>query len=406
MAGTTVIIGAGQAGVSLAFKLREYGYIGKIILVGEEGRLPYQRPPLSKKFLSSEVEEERLYIVKSKEVFEKKSIETILDKKVISVDRIRKKAILSDGAELYYDTLAFTTGAEPLRLPPSLGGKLSNVFTFRTIFDAKKMRNEFRSGRKLLVVGGGYIGLETAAVAKNMGMNVSLIEKGSSILQRVASKETACYFRELHRTHGVQIFENEGLDQVKEKNSRAVRVKLTSGKELSVDVIVSGIGIIPETSLAESSGLTVNNGIVVDEIGRTSDHFVFAAGDCTSFPYFGNMIRLESVQNAIEQAEAVALSILGKGKKYCPVPWFWSDQYGTKLQIAGLNRGYTNTVCRRGARGGLSIWYFYGRQFIAVDAINDPRAFMMGKKWLKERKTPDVSDLENYMLELSSVRLN
>lgn len=398
-----IVIGAGQAGCSLAFKLREFGYAGRIILVGEEPEIPYQRPPLSKKYLSCEVEEERLFFVKSKEIFERDSIEVILGQKVISVDRDRKKVTLDCGEELNFSLLAFATGSSPRRLPSSLGGELSNVFTLRTLSDARKLREEFKPDRNLLVVGGGYIGLETAAVAQKLGMNVVLIEQASSILQRVAAKETASYFRSLHQEKGVCIYEEEGLVDIVEADNRAVRAQLTSGKVLPVDVIVSGIGIMPETTLAEATGLEVDNGIVVNKFGRTSDSNIYAAGECTTFPYLGNMVRLESVQNAIEQAETVALAMLGDEKEYLPVPWFWSDQYTSKLQIAGLNLGYKQVVCRPGTREGMSVWYFDGSRFLAVDAINDPKAFMLGKKWLRERKNPDVKDLSDHTLDLKSV---
>jgi 3-phenylpropionate/trans-cinnamate dioxygenase ferredoxin reductase subunit len=289
------------------------------------------------------------------------------------------------------------------RLPVELGANAVNVHTLRSLSDARKLRDAFTLGGHLLVVGGGYIGLETAAVARRLGMRVTLIEQAERILQRVAAGETADYFRALHRAEGVEIFEGVGLESVDQVDGRVVRARLSNGETLPVDVIVAGIGVVPHTDLAAAAGLAIDNGIAVDSAGRTRDPAIFAAGDCASFPYAGRRIRLESVQNAIDQAEVVAEAMMNFPAEYRPTPWFWSDQYATKLQIAGLNHGFTRVVRRPGTRDGISVWYFAGEEFLAVDAINDPKAFMTARQWLAAGRKPRFADLADPSRELGAI---
>ena len=240
----------------------------------------------------------------------------------------------------------------------------------------------------VLIIGGGYIGLEAAAVAAKMGLEVTLVEMADRILQRVAAPETSNYFRALHTAHGVRILEGVGLDRlIGDTTVKAAR--LSDGREIDVDFVIVGVGITPATALAESAGLEIDNGIKVDARGRTSAPHVWAAGDCASFPYKSHRIRLESVPNAIDQAEVVAENILGANKDYIAKPWFWSDQYDVKLQIAGLNTGYTHVVTRMGQDQTASFWYYRDAQLVAVDAMNDPRAYMIGKRLIEAGKTAD-----------------
>ena len=245
--------------------------------------------------------------------------------------------------------------------------------------------------KRVLIVGGGYIGLEAAAICAKRGLDVTLVEMADRILQRVAAPETSDYFRALHAGHGVKILEATGLDRLNGADGKVTAATLSDGSELAVDFVVVGVGIAPATDLAEMAGLELENGIKVDAQGRTSDPSIWAAGDCASFPYQGRRIRLESVPNAIDQAEVVAQNMLGAGKAYTAQPWFWSDQYDVKLQIAGLNLGFDTVVTRAGEGATQSFWYYAGDQLLAVDAMNDPRAYMVAKRLIDGGKTADKS---------------
>ncbi len=389
MSNQMVVIGAGQAGSSLVAKLRSLGYDGGVVLIGDEPEPPYQRPPLSKKYLLGELERERLYI-RPREFYESENIELRLSARVSAIDAAARTVTLDGGETLGYAKLALTTGSLPRLLPAAIGGDLEGVYPVRTLEDVDCMAREFEAGRHVLIIGGGYIGLEAAAVAAGRGLNVTLVEMADRILQRVAAPETSDYFRALHKSRGVDVRENTGLERLEGEDGRVVRAVLQGGETLDIDFAIIGVGIAPDAALAEAAGLTIDNGIAVDARGRTSDPDIFAAGDCASFPFRGERLRLESVQNAIDQAEAAASAMLGGGDDYVPVPWFWSDQYDVKLQIAGLNRGYDRIIVRAGSReGAQSVWYYSGNEFIAVDAMNEPRAFMIGKRLLEAATSPD-----------------
>ncbi|MGB3313123.1 MAG: FAD-dependent oxidoreductase [Albidovulum sp.] len=384
--GGIVIIGAGQAGASLAAKLRGLGHTGAITMIGEEPAPPYQRPPLSKGYLLGEMELERLYL-RAPSFWADQDITLKLGAEVTAIDR-SAKTVRVDGESIPYDQLALTTGSRPRRLPAAGGGDLSGVYTVRTLADVDAMAPEFQAGRRLLIVGGGYIGLEAAAVGAKLGLNVTLIEMALRILQRVACPETSDYFRKLHGGHGVKILENTGLDRLTGEG-RVSGAALSDGTQIEVDFVIVGVGITPLTILAEEAGLVIENGIRTDAEGRTSDPAIWAAGDCASFPHRGGRIRLESVGNAIDQAELVAENMLGAGKGYEAKPWFWSDQYDVKLQIAGLNTGYDRIVTRPGEGGAVSFWYYKGDTLLALDAMNDARAYMIGKRLIEAGKSPD-----------------
>ncbi|WP_103762957.1 NAD(P)/FAD-dependent oxidoreductase [Roseovarius confluentis] len=380
-----VVVGAGQAGSSLVAKLRTLGYDGKVTLIGEEHAPPYQRPPLSKKYLLGEMELERLYL-RPESFYSENMIDLRLDAAVTAIDRT-DKVVVAGGQAVSYEHLVLTTGSVPRRLPPAIGGALEGVYVVRDLRDVDSMGPEFREGAKVLIVGGGYIGLEAAAVAASKGLKVTLVEMADRILQRVAAKETSDYFRALHRSHGVDIREGVGLERLTGEG-RVSGAVLNDGTELKADFVIVGVGITPATALAEAAGVEVENGIKVDAQGRTSDPSIWAAGDCASFPYRGARLRLESVPNAIDMAECVAENIMGAGKTYVPQPWFWSDQYDVKLQIAGLNVGYDRVVTRE-SEGGISFWYYAGDTLLAVDAANDARAYMVGKRLIDNGKTAD-----------------
>lgn len=382
-----VVIGAGQAGAALVAKLRAMGHSGPVTLIGAEPEPPYQRPPLSKAYLLGEVAKERLFL-RPPAFYADHGIALKLGVAATAIDRAARRVMLGDGSSLAYDQLALTTGAVPRRLPASAGGDLGGVFTVRTLADVDAMAPAMRPGARALVIGGGYIGLEAAAVARKLGLAVTLIELAPRILARVACAETADWFRALHLSHGVDLREGVGLDRLEGAGSVAAAL-LSDGTRLAVDLVIVGIGIFPDTALAGAAGLALDNGIAVDEYGRTSDPAIRAAGDCASFPWAGGRIRLESVQNAIDQAECVAANMTGNAEPYVPKPWFWSDQYDVKLQIAGLNAGYDRVVVRQGARPGtVSHWYYRGPALVSVDAMNDPRAYMIGKRLIEAGVSP------------------
>jgi len=382
-----VVVGAGQAGASLVAKLRNSGFDGQVTLIGEEAVPPYQRPPLSKAYLLGDMEVERLFL-RPASFYPDNGIDLHLNERVDAIDAA-DKVVIAGGHQIKYDMLALTTGSVPRRLPPAIGGTLEGVHVVRGLDDVDRMAPEFADTRRVLIVGGGYIGLEAAAVAAKKGLKVTLVEMADRILQRVAAPETSNYFRELHKSHGVNIVEGVGLDTLIGKG-RVTGAKLTDGTTLDVDFVIVGVGISPATALAEATGLEIDNGIKTDAQGRTSDPLIFAAGDCASFPYKGGRIRLESVPNAIDQAEIVARNMMGEGVDYTAKPWFWSDQYDVKLQIAGLNTGYDNVITRPGDKpGSTSFWYYQGDTLLAVDAANDPRAYMIGKRLIEGGKSPD-----------------
>ena len=378
-----VVIGAGQAASSLMVRLRKQGFEGEILLIGDEPHLPYQRPPLSKKYLAGELARERL-LLRQAGWYEKNAIDLRLGQTASRIDPLAKEVQLSDGETITYDQLALTTGARPRRLPAAIGGDLPGVFMMRDLADADALAGAMSPGRRVLVVGGGYIGLEAAAEAAKKGLEVTLIEAAERILQRVASAETADYFRDLHRSHGVTIREGVGLEGLTSANGDGLKATLDDGSSLDLNLVIVGIGILPNSGLAAEAGLQIGlDGIKVDEFGRTSDPSIFAAGDCACLAWKGQPIRLESVQNANDQAAAVADNMLGEASPYRPEPWFWSDQYDVKLQIAGLNLGYDQVIVRQGAGPACRAHFYYvGEQFLAVDAMNDPVSYNVAKRLL------------------------
>lgn len=396
-----VVVGAGQAGQALVCKLRELNFNGQITLIGEEPVAPYQRPPLSKDYLLGETDVERLYL-RPFEYYGEHDITLRLGQKVTGVDAA-KKTVQVAGEEISYDQLALTTGAIPHRLPAAIGGDLQGLHVVRTLADVDQMKPEFQPGRNVLIVGGGYIGLEAAAVAARKGLNVTLVEMADRILQRVAARETSDVVRRLHESEGVTILEGVGLKQL--NGDGAVQsATLSDGSELPVDFVIVGVGVAPATEVAELAGLTLDNGIWTNEFGQTSDPAIWAAGDCASFPYKGRRVRLESVGNANDQAELVAENMLGAGIAYEAMPWFWSDQYEMRLQIAGLNTGYDNVVTRPGKNEtSMSFWYYQGDTLLAVDAITDPRSYMVAKRLIAMGKSPSrkaVADPETNLKSL------
>ena len=394
-----VVIGAGQAGATLVQRLRELGYGGKLTLIGAEPHLPYQRPPLSKAYLLGDMTLDGLTL-RPQSFYDEHQIDLMLGAPVTEIDR-EKRTITVGGQTIAYDHLALSTGSDPIRLPPALGGHLDGIHVVRGLSDIDGLEPEIQPGRRALIVGGGYIGLEAAAVCAKRGLDVTLVEAAERILQRVAARETSDYFRSLHESHGVKLLENSKLAHFV-GGDRVTGALLDDGTMLEADFVICGIGIRPATHLADMAGIDIENGIKTDQFCRTSDARIWAAGDCASFPHRGGRIRLESVGNAIDQAKIVAENMLGAEKAYLAKPWFWSDQYDTKLQIAGLNTGYNRIITRASAKGK-SFWYYRDDQLLAIDAINDPRAYMVGKRLIEAGKSADASVVADPEADLKSL---
>ncbi|WP_386680180.1 NAD(P)/FAD-dependent oxidoreductase [Loktanella sp. R86503] len=384
-----LVIGGGQAAAALISKLVAQGVTTGITLVSAEPHAPYQRPPLSKAYLLGDMAQDRLFF-RPAAWYGDNGVTLRLGTRAVDVDAAARQVTLSSGDVLDYDDLVLTTGAWPRTLPASIGGDLDHVFAVRDLADADAMAPHFKQGARCLIVGGGYIGLEAAAVAAKRGVKVTLVEAAERILQRVACPETSDYFRDLHRSHGVDIREGTGLVRLT-GDGAVTGAELADGTVLEIDFAVVGVGIAPATELADGAGLTLDNGIACDAHGRTSDPHIWAAGDCASTPVSGGRVRIESVGNAIDQAEIVAQNLLGHGVTYQPAAWFWSDQYDVKLQIAGLNTGYTNVYVKPGDGPARSHWYYKGDQLIAIDAMSDVRNYMVGKRLIEAGISPAPS---------------
>jgi 3-phenylpropionate/trans-cinnamate dioxygenase ferredoxin reductase component len=382
----TVIIGGSHAAISLAAQLRHLADDADITIISSDIEVPYQRPPLSKGYMSGKVSFDQV-VLRPDDWYEPNSIELLKGARAEAVDRPDRVVTLDDNRKITYDKLVFATGARPRRLPAEIGGHLPNVYVMRDHGDALRLMERMVEGQRLVVIGGGYIGLEAASEAAKKGVTVTVIEAADRILKRVSSAETADDIRALHQAHGVTILENAQIHEIHETNGVADGVILADDRVISADFIITGIGVHPDTALAETAGLTCDNGIVVNERLETSDPDIYAVGDCANFPYRGRMIRLESVQNANDMGAIAAHNILGEGKTYKPVPWFWSDQFELKLQIAGLNTGFDHVITRKGLReGAKSHFYFKGDEFLAADCLNDGAAYMTARKILEGGK--------------------
>ena len=378
-----VLVGGGHAAAAFVNSVRRAGYAGRLTLVGDEPVLPYHRPPLSKKYLAEGLPVAQI-LIRAPAWYDEQQVQLRLGQRVAGIDRAAQAVELEGGERLAYDRLVLATGARPRRLPAAIGGELAGVLLMRHLADADALAPHLQPGRRLLVVGGGYIGLEAAAVAAGRGLQVTLVEAAPRILQRVAAAPTADFFRALHGAHGVQLIEGVAPARLIADGDRVAGAELADGRQLAADVVLVGIGVHPNVELAARAGLEVDDGIVVDAFCRTSDPAILAAGDCTRFDYRGHRVRLESVQNANEQGAVAAHTVAGQPKAYAGLPWFWSDQYDTKLQIAGLNLGHDDALLRPGrTERSRSVWYYRGETLLAVDAINDAGVYVAAKKLLE-----------------------
>ena len=399
-----VIVGGGQSAAQCVLTLKRNDFKNKITLISEEKHIPYQRPPLSKEYLSDEVALERVYM-KSKEFYDQNNVEIISSTKVIAIDRSKKSLTLSNTENLQYENLVLATGSRVRKLEVE-GSHLSNINYLRTIEEADQLKKYFKLGKKLVVIGAGYIGLEVAAAAIKKGLGVTVIEMADRVMNRTVDPIISKYFDSLHRSKGAEIILNAALERF-EGRKQVEKVICSNGKILEADGVVVGVGIMPNQEIAKSAGLTCNNGILVDEYGRTEDPFIFACGDCTNHPNpsLNKNLRLESVHNALEQAKTVAFSLIGKPKKYDQVPWFWSDQYEEKLQIVGLSEDHDEIVTRGSmAEGNFMLFYLKKGELIAINSVNNPKEFLISKKLVanKLKISSDVlcdqsTDLKNLL---------
>lgn len=398
-----VIVGAGQAAASFISRHVALGSEQPLLLIGDEPHPPYQRPPLSKKYLLGQLERERLFI-RPLDWYAEQNVGLRFDTRIDSINRTDKQLVTTGGETIDYDKLLLSTGSSARSLPAEIGGALDGVYTLRSITDIDRLAPEFQAGRKLLIVGGGYIGLEAAAVGRQLGLEVTLLEMADRILQRVAAEATSDFFRALHSGHGVELRESTGLARLLGEDGRVTSAELDSGETIAADLVLVGIGGSPNIELAQAAGLDCDNGIRVDETCRSSDANIYAAGDCTSFMRNGQLIRLESVQNAADQGDLVARVLAGEEQSYTALPWFWSDQYDCKLQIVGLNQGHNQTVIRPGTTdSSLSVWYYRDDKLLAIDAMNEPKSYAFGRKMIEAGKHPTQQQVADPATDLKAL---
>lgn len=403
MNGPIVIIGAGQAAAQAIASLRQGGYDGAVTLIGDEPALPYQRPPLSKAYMKGEFEESRLYF-RPASWYEDQNINLVLGQRVTAIDRAARCVRFEEGGSAAYDKLIIATGARARQCPVA-GADLDGIHDLRTLADVGRIRPQMVEGRRIVIVGAGYIGLEAAAVARQMGLDVTVLEMADRVLARVTSPVISEFYETVHTDEGVTIRTGARLASFK-GDSAVAAAMLDDGSEIEADLALIGIGILPNAELAEEAGIECNDGIVVDEDARTSDPDVFAAGDCARRPlvHYGRDGRLESVHNAIEQGKLAAAAILGKPRPKEDCPWFWSDQYDLKLQIAGLSQGHDDIILRGDpASRKFAAFYLKGGVLIAVDAVNAPPEFMMAKRMIVARSMPDPAQLADQTISMKDI---
>ncbi len=399
---TTIIVGAGHAGGQTAISLRQAGYEGRIVVCGDEPVPPYQRPPLSKKYLCGELARERM-LLRPDSFYATQGIELRLGGAVREIASERRAVVLDGGESLDYTDLVIATGSRPRRLEVP-GSDLGNVFYLRTVEDADAIGKALGAGRRLVVVGGGYIGLEIASTAMGLGMEVCVVEAAERILGRVTAPEMSAYYARAHRARGVDVRVSTGIASF--AGDGTVRGVVCADETIPADVVVIGVGVTPNEGLAASAGIPCDDGILVDERCATAADHVYAVGDCTRHPnpILGRTLRLESVQNALEQARTAAANIAGTPAKYEQIPWFWSDQFDLKLQMVGVSQGY-DTVVQRGSMDADDFAMFYLKEgmLIAADAVNRPREFMACRQLVPKRPSIDPVKLADESIPMKEM---
>ena len=404
MSDTIVIAGAGHAAGQVVATLKQKQFAGRIVLIGDEPYLPYQRPPLSKKYLAGAMPAERLYF-KPPAFYDAANIDVRLGTRIDALDRETRRVITADGESIAYDKLILALGSRVQTIPVA-GAGLGGIHYLRSIADVDGIRAELDPGKSIVTVGAGYIGLEVAAVCRQRGLDVTVIELADRVMSRVVSPHVSAFFEELHRRHGVKLRLGAGLASFTGEG-RVSGVVTSAGDTLEADLVVVGVGIVPNTEIAAAAGLAVDDGIVVDDRCMTEDPAIYAVGDCTSHPngIYGRRLRLESVHNALEQAKTAAGNACGGDLRYDQVPWFWSDQYDVKLQIAGLSQGYDGVVIRGNpAEDAFACCYLQEGRLIAVDAVNSPREFMQAKDLIASHVVPDPGKLADPGIQLKALR--
>ena len=403
MSETIIVIGAGHAAAQLVESLRSGGFDGRLVVVGDEPYRPYARPATSKDLLSGGMELDRVFL-KRDSYYDDKNVELRLDTRVTKLDRASRTVTFADGETMAFDKAVIATGARAREIQVP-GAKLDGVFTLRTLADSQAIGARLKPGARLVIVGGGYVGLEVAASATKLGCHVSVVEMQERLLGRVVASEIADFYLAAHRAAGVDVHLGVVIQEF--TGDGAVRsVRLTDGSEISADLIVVGVGAVPNTELAAEAGLAVENGIVVDDCGRTADPAIFAIGDATNHPndLLGRRLRLESVPAAMGQARAAASAILGNPKPFHELPWFWSDQYDLKLQIAGLSEIGDQVVLRGDpATRHFAAYYLRRGKVVAVNAISSPKDFIGGRKLVAEGRMADPARLADTAIPLAEV---
>jgi 3-phenylpropionate/trans-cinnamate dioxygenase ferredoxin reductase subunit len=400
MISTVIIIGGGQAGAQAVDTLRREGFTGRLVLIGDEPELPYQRPPLSKKYLSGELAAERL-LFRHRAFYDEHKIELRLATRVAKLHLEARQVELADGEKLGYDRLILCLGASSRRLTCP-GAGLAGIHYLRGLADACAMRDSFGPGVRVVVIGGGYIGLETAATCRKLGCEVTVLEMADRVMNRVVAAPVSQFFAAEHVAHGINLICDTRVTHI-EGSGSVERVVCADGSQHLADVVIVGVGAVATTALASESGLRCDNGIVVDEYCRTSDPVVFAAGDCTNHPSprYARRVRLESVDNAFEQAKAAAQNVLGKPTVHDRVPWFWSDQFDSKLLIVGLSQDYDRQILRGDpATRSFSVCYLKDRELIAVETINHSKDYMAARKLIADRALMDLDKLPDSAIPL------
>ena len=395
MISTIVVVGGGQAGAQAVDTLRREGFAGRLLLICDEPALPYQRPPLSKRYLSGELTAERLPF-RHRAFYEEHRVELRLGLQAVALDPRARRVELADGEELAYDRLLLCLGSTARRLTCP-GADLPGLFYLRTVADVAPIRAAIKPGAHAVIIGGGYIGLEAAATCRQLGCEVTVLELADRVMNRVVAPSVSQFFAQEHRAQGIRILCNTRVTRL-EGTGRIERVVCADGSEIAADAVIVGVGAFATTALASDAGLACNDGIIVDEYCRTQDEAIFAAGDCTNHPSlrFGRRVRIESVDNAFEQAKTAALNLLDRKIAHDRVPWFWSDQFDSKLLIAGLSQDYDQQVLRGDpASRSFSVCYLKGRELIAVEAINHSKDYMAARKLIADRAQMNPMKLAN-----------
>ena len=398
-----VIVGAGHAAGQLIASLKQRKFAGDIVLIGDEPYLPYQRPPLSKKFLAGEFAADRLY-VKPESFYEDPQIEVRLETHITEIDRERKTLKTDSDEEIQYDKLILALGSRVRQLSVD-GADLDGVHYLRSIADVDGIRDEIGNNKNAVIVGAGYIGLEVAAVIRQLGLDVTVVEMADRVMSRVVSPEISDFYQIEHSTQGVRLRLSTGVSAFR-GDGRVEAVETDDGELIPADFVVVGIGIDPNTEIASAAGLIVDDGIVVDDRCQSSDPDIYAVGDCTNHPntIYDRRLRLESVHNALEQAKTAVNNICGIESHYSQVPWFWSDQYDLKLQIAGISEGYDDVVIRGNpANRSFACLYLYEGRLIATDAVNSPKEFVQSKALIAAGTKVDREKLGNTEVELKDL---